>query len=128
MKLRQEIIWLTIAYVLVIGVALYPGLHERFARTVVFWNCVPPTVGFALIITALQKSKRRVIASAVFALVTAAVAIFFFGAWFFTSLDTDPHSASTTLVFVCAPLLSLILATVVSGLSWLATRNSGLRT
>ena len=110
-RYRQEFVWLAVVYAAVIGLALYPGLHEGFAGIVIFWNCVPPTLGFVLIITALGKSKRRAIVSAVFGLITAVVALFFFAAWFFTPLDTDPHSATTTLVFVYAPVLSAALAT-----------------
>jgi hypothetical protein len=50
------------------------------------------------------------------------VTIFFFGAWFFTPLDTDPHSSMTTLVFVYAPALSLAVATIGAVVAWLLMR------
>jgi hypothetical protein len=123
LKHRQKIIWLAIAYALVLGSALYPGLHEGFSGTIIFWNWIPPTIGFVLMISALRKSTLPFIVSAVFAVLTAAVTIFFFGAWFFTPLDTDPHSSMTTLVFVYAPVLSLVLATIGAVLAWLLMRH-----
>jgi hypothetical protein len=121
-RYRQQFVWLAVVYAAVIGLVLYPGLHEGFAGTVIFWNCVPPTLGFVLIMMALGKSRRRVIVSAVFGLIAAVVALFFFAAWFFTPLDTDPHSSSTTLVFVYAPVFSAALATIGSAVAWFAIR------
>jgi hypothetical protein len=118
----QRFVWVALVYAIVIALALYPGLHEGFAGTVILWNCVPPTIGFVLIIIALRKSKRRLIVPAVFAALTAAVTIFFFGTWFFTPLDTDPHSSMTTLVFTYAPILSLALATIGAVVAWLLMR------
>ncbi len=119
---HRQFAWIVIVYIAVIAQVFYPALHEGFGAKVILWNCIPPTLGLILITTALGKSKRRMIVSAVFALVTAAVATFFFAAWFFTPLDTDPHSLTTTLVFIFGPALSLALATIVSGLAWFALR------
>jgi hypothetical protein len=119
---RQLFVWVALVYAIVIVLALYPGLHERFAGTVILWNCVPPTIGFVLMINALRKSTLPFIVSAVFAVLTAAVTIFFFGAWFLTPLDTDPHSSITTLVFVYAPVLSLALSSIGAVIAWLLMR------
>jgi hypothetical protein len=119
---RLQLAWIAIVYIAVIAIVFYPALHEGFDAKVILWNCIPPSLGLILITTALGKSKPRMIVSAVFALLTAAVTTFFFAAWFFTPLDTDPHSSTTTLVFVFAPVLSLALATIVSGLAWFAVR------
>lgn len=73
-------------------------------------------------IRAVRASKQRIIASAVFAVVTAAVTIFFLGAWFFAPLDTDPHSSMTALVFVYVPVLSLALSTIGAVVAWLLMR------
>jgi hypothetical protein len=121
-RFTLQFAWIAIVYFAVIALASYPALHEGFGAKVLLWNCIPPTLGLILITTALGKSKRRVITSAVFAVLAAAVATFFFVAWFFTPLDTDPHSSTTTLIFVFAPALSLVLATVASGLTWFAVR------
>jgi hypothetical protein len=121
-RYRLQFAWIAIVYIAVMALVFYPALHEGFGAKVILWNCIPPTLGLILITTALGKSKPRMIVSAVFALLTAAGATFFFAAWFFTRLDTDPHSLTTTLVFVFGPALSLALATIVSGLAWFAVR------
>jgi hypothetical protein len=123
LKHRQKAIWLTIAYALVLGSALYPGFHEGLPGSVMLWNWLPPTLSFILIATALGKSRRRIAGSTGFGLGTAVVALLFFGCWLFTPLDMDPHSSTTTVVFICAPLLSIALGTIVSGLTWLASRS-----
>ncbi len=122
---RQKIIWLSITYALLLGSVLYPGLHEGFAGSVILWNCLPLTVGFILVATALRKSKGRLAGSIGFSLTTAVVALFFFGAWLFSPLDREPHSGTTTLAFIYAPLLSLAFGTMVSGLAWLGSRSLG---
>jgi len=123
LKHRQKVIWLTIAYALVLGSVLYSGFHERFPGSVMLWNCFPPTLSFILIATALGKSRRRIAVG--FGLSTAVVALLFFGFWLFTPLDMDPHSSTTTVAFIYAPLLSIALGTIVSGLTWLASRSPG---
>jgi hypothetical protein len=125
LKHRQKVIWLTIAYALVLGSVLYPGFHEGFPGSVMLWNCLPPTFSFILIATALGKSRRRIAGSVGFGLGTAVVALLFFGFWLFTPFDTDPHSSTTTVVFIYAPLLSIALGTIVSGLAWLVSRSPG---
>ena len=119
---RLQFACIAIVYIAVIAMVLYPALHEGFNAKVILWNCIPPTLGLILITTALGKSKSRMIVSVVFALFIAAVATFFFAAWLFTPLDTDPHSLTTALVFIFGPALSLALATIVSGLAWFAVR------
>jgi hypothetical protein len=120
---RSHVGWIAFAYAAVIALVLYPTLHESLGPKLTLWNCIPPTLGLIVIISALGKSRRRVIVSATFALLAAALTMFFAGAWVFTPLDTDPHSLTTTLVFVFAPVLSLALATIVSGLAWFAVRT-----
>lgn len=119
---RQQFVWVTLVYAIVIALALYPGLHEGFGGPVIFWNCVPPTIGFVLMIQALRKSNPPFVVSTVFMVLTAGVTIFFFGAWFLTPLDTDPHSSMTTLVFVYAPVLSLALSSIGAVVAWLLMR------
>jgi hypothetical protein len=120
---RQRFVWIAIVYVAVIAIVLYPALHERLGAKLFLWNCIPPTLGLLLITTASGKSRPRSIASAIFALLAAAVTTFFSAAWFFTPLDIDPHSVTTTrLVFIFAPVFSLGLATIASGIAWFVAR------
>jgi len=121
-RYRLQFTWIAIVYIAVIALVFYPALHEGFGVRLSLWNCIPPTLGLIFIITAFGKSKRRIVASATFALLTALMATFFFAVWFFTPLDTDPHSFTTALVFVFAPVLSLALATIGSGVAWFAVR------
>ena len=115
---QRKFVWITIAYAAVIATVLYPAIHEELGARLLLWNCIPPTVGLLVIVTAFDKSRRRIIVSAAFALLTAAVALFFSLAWFLTPLDLDPHSATTKLVFVFAPVFSLGLAAVASRIAW----------
>jgi hypothetical protein len=119
---RRRFVWIVIVYIAVIAIVLYPALHEQLGAKLFLWNCIPPTLGLLVIATALDKSRPRVIVSATFALAAATVAIFFSAAWFFTPLDLDPHSATTKLVFVFAPIFSLGLAIIASGVAWFITR------
>jgi hypothetical protein len=116
----QQITWLAIAYAVVIPLVLYPGFHEGFAFRLMSWNALPPTVALVLIITALGKSTRRVIASALFGVISVVVSLYFALIWFLTPLDTDPHSSTTILVFIYVPLFSLLGATVVAVVAWFA--------
>jgi hypothetical protein len=50
------------------------------------------------------------------------VATVFSAAWFFTPVDLDPHSATTKLVFVFAPIISLGPAIIRSSVAWLVAR------
>jgi hypothetical protein len=84
---NRKFILIGIVYVAVIALVLYPALHEGFDARIALWNCLPPTLGLIVIGTAMGKSSRRIVVSTVFALFTAAVAMFFSAAWFFTSLD-----------------------------------------
>jgi hypothetical protein len=118
---RLQLALIAIIYITVIAFVFYPALHEDFGAKVIVWNCIPPTLGLIVITSALGKSKPRMIVSTVFALFTAGVAAFLFASWFFTPLDTDPHSSTTGWVFVFAPVLSLALATIASGLAWLVS-------
>lgn len=119
---RRKFVWIAIVYVAVIAIVLYPALQEGLGAKLLLWNCIPPTLGLLVITTTSGKSRPRVIASAFFALLTAAVTTFFSAAWFFTPLDVDPHSATTRLVFIFAPVFSLGLATIVSGIGWFVAR------
>jgi hypothetical protein len=101
---------------------LYPALHEELDVRVLLWNCIPPTLGLLAIATALGKPKPRLVASVIFALFTGGVATFFSVAWFFTPLELDPHSGSTKLVFVFAPMFSLSLATTAAAFAWFIVR------
>jgi hypothetical protein len=121
---HQRFIWIAIVYVAVIAIVLYPALHEGLGAKLLLWNCVPPTLGLLAIATAFDKSRSRAIVSATFAVLTAIVATFFSGAWVFTPLDLDPHSATTKLVFVFAPVLSLGLAAIASGIAWFVARET----
>jgi hypothetical protein len=115
-------IWIAIVYAAVIAIALYPALHEELGAKLLLWNCVPPTLGLLVIATAFDKSRRRLVVSITFALLTAGVTMFFSVVWFVTPLDLDPHSATTNMVFVFAPIFSLGLAIIASGIAWLITR------
>ena len=119
---QRTFVWITIAYAAVIATVLYPAIHEELGARLLLWNCIPPTVGLLVIVTAFNKSGRRMIVSATFALLTAAVALFFSLAWLFSPLDLDPHSATTKLVFVFAPVFSFGLAAVASGIAWFVAR------
>jgi hypothetical protein len=115
-------IWIAIVYAAVIAIVLYPALHEELGAKLLLWNCVPPTLGLLVIATAFDKSRRRLVVSITFALLTAGVTMFFSVVWFVTPLDLDPHSATTKMVFVFAPIFSLGLAIIASGIAWLITR------
>ena len=119
---RRIFVWIVIVYAAVIAIVLYPALHEQLGTKLLLWNCIPPTLGLLAIATAFDKSRPRLVVSATFALAAATVAIFFSAAWFFTPLDLDPHSATTKLVFVFAPIFSLVLAIIASGVAWFITR------
>jgi hypothetical protein len=108
-------IWIAIVYAAVIAIALYPALHEELGAKLLLWNCVPPTLGLLVIATAFDKSRGRLVVSITFALLTAGVTMFFSVVWFVTPLDLDPHSATTKMVFVFAPIFSLGLAIIASG-------------
>ncbi len=118
-RYRLRLAWVGIVYIAVVAMVLYPALHEGFDARITLWNCLPPTLGLIVISTALGKSSRRIVVSTVFALLTAAVATFFSAAWFFTPLDLDPHSGTTKLVFVFAPVFSLGFALIASGVAWI---------
>jgi hypothetical protein len=118
-RYRLRLAWVGIIYIAVVATVLYPALHEGFDARITLWNCLPPTLGLIVISTALGKSSRRIVVSTVFALLTAAVATFFSAAWFFTPLDLDPHSATTKLVFIFAPVFSLGFAIIASGVAWI---------
>lgn len=116
-------VWIGIFYAAVIAVVLYPALHEQLGTKLLLWNCIPPTIGLIVITTAFDKSRPRLVVSITFALLTASVTTFFSMAWFLTPLDLDPHSATTKLVFVFAPIFSLGLAIIASGIAWFITRT-----
>jgi hypothetical protein len=122
-KFRWLLFWIAIAYIAVTASVLYPALHEGFGIRISLWNCVPPTIGLILVITALGRSKSRIVGSASFALLTAVAAMFLFAAWFFTPLDTDPHSVTTKFVFVFGPLFSLALALIASAIGWVVGKT-----
>jgi len=115
-------VWIAIVYAAVIAIVLYPALHEALGAKLLLWNCVPPTLGLLVIATAFDKSRRRLVVSITFALLTAGVTMFFSVVWFVTPLDLDPHSATTKMVFVFASIFSLGLAIIASGIAWLITR------
>jgi thiol:disulfide interchange protein len=119
-KFRWLLFWIGIAYVAIIASVLYPAVHEGFGLRLSLWNCVLPIIGLILVLTAMGRSKSHIAASVSFAVVTAIAALFFFAVWFFTPLDTDPHSITTKLVFVFGPLFSLALAVVASVIGWFA--------
>jgi hypothetical protein len=97
-------VWIGIVYAAVIALVLYPALHEQLGIKLFLWNCIPPTIGLLVIATAFDKSGPRLVVSITFAVLTASVTTFFSVAWFFTPLDLDPHSGTTKLVFVFAPV------------------------
>jgi hypothetical protein len=119
---NKRLIWLLIAYAIVIAVILYPAFHERFGYKLALWDCIPPTLGMIFLTTGYDKTTRHFVTSAIFASLSTLVMIFFAVVWFFTPLDTDPHSATTALVFVFAPLWSIGIAIVAAGITWLVTR------
>jgi hypothetical protein len=118
---RRSIAAITVLYVAAMTSALWPALHEGFGARVLLWNCLPPTLGLVAVLITSGESRRLRMAAAVFAATTALTSIFFFAAWFFTPLDTDPHSVTTVLVFIFAPLISLGLAIVAYLLASLMT-------
>jgi hypothetical protein len=117
-RYRTQLIWIAIAYAALIGLVLYPALHEGFSARIVLWNCIPPTFGLFVVASALGKATRRLIVSVTFAVVSAAVTAFFVAVWIFTPLDTNPHSGTTVLVFVFAPLWSVGIAAVAALAVW----------
>jgi hypothetical protein len=118
----RKLVWIAIGYVAVIAVVVYPAIHEEVGARVLVWNCIPPTLSLLVIATAFHKSRPRMISSMVFALLAAAVTTFFSVIWFFTPLDLDPHSGTTKLVFVFAPIVSLGLRALGSGVAWFVVR------
>jgi hypothetical protein len=119
---RTFVFWIAIVYAAVLALVLYPAFHEGFGARLSVWNCIPPTLGLIVVISALGQTKRRFIASAAFAIMTAIVTTFFVAVWFFTPLDSDGHSFTTALVFVFAPLWSTGIATIASAIAWFAVR------
>jgi hypothetical protein len=119
---HRRLIWLAVAYVAVIALVLYPAFHEGFGFKLALWDCIPPTLGLILLASANNEAAHRFTISAVFAIISALIMLFFVIAWFFTPLDTDPHSTTTALVFVFAPLWSIGIAIVAAGITWLVTR------
>ena len=113
---------MALIYAAVIVLVLYPALHEELGFKLLLWNCIPPTLGLLVIATAFDKSRLRMLVSVTFALFTAAITTFFSVAWVFTPLDLDPHSATTKLVFVFAPVFSLSVAAIASGIAWFVAR------
>jgi len=75
---RSQLASMAIVYVAVMALVVYPAFHVGFGAKVILWNCIPPTLGLILVITALGKSRPRMIVSAIFALFTAVGATFFF--------------------------------------------------
>src|SRR5204862_1759158 len=114
---RPHVGWIAFAYAAVIVLILYPTFHESLGPKLTLWNCIPPTLGLIVIISALGKSRRRVIVSATFALLTAALTMLFVGAWAFHRLDTDQHSSITAIVFAFAPTWPLRVAIIGSALT-----------
>jgi hypothetical protein len=119
---HRRLIWLATAYVAVIALILYPTFHEGFGLKLALWDCIPPTLSLILLANACDKGTRRFATSAIFAIICVAVMVFFVAVWFFTPLDTDPHSTTTALVFVFAPLWAIGIAIIASGITWFATR------
>lgn len=115
---RTQLIWIVIAYIALVGLILCPAVHEGFNARIVLWNCLPPTFGLFVVASSLGKATRRLIVSATFAIVSAAVTAFFVAVWIFTPLDTNPHSGTTVLVFAFAPLWSVGIATVATLAVW----------
>ena len=76
-RFRSHFGWIAFAYAAVIAVVLYPALHESLGPQLTLWNCIPSTLGLIVITSALGKSRRRVIVSATFALLAAALTMFF---------------------------------------------------
>lgn len=107
-----------------IALVLYPAVHEELGLKLLLWNCLPPILGLLAIATAFDKSKPRMVFAITFALLTAVVTTFSCAAWFFTPLDLDPHSGTTTLVFIFAPVFSVGLATIGSGVAWIIARTT----
>jgi hypothetical protein len=118
----RYLILLAAAYVAVIALILYPAFHEAFGFKLALWDCIPPTLGLVLLAGANSEPTRRFTIAAVFAIISTLSMIFFVVAWFFTPLDTDPHSTTTALVFVFAPLWSIGIAIVAAAITWLVTR------
>jgi hypothetical protein len=119
---QRKFVWIAIVYVAVIVLVSCPALHEQLGVKLLLWNYIPPTLGLLVIATAFDKSRPRMVVSITFALVTAIVTTFFSIVWFLTPLDLDPHSGTTRLVFIFAPVFSFGLATISSGVAWLVAR------
>ena len=119
---HPRLVWLLVAYGTVVALILYPAFHERFGFKLALWDCIPPTLGLIFLATAFEKTTRHFVTSAIFADFSTLVMVFFALAWFFTPLDTDPHSTTTALVFVFAPLWSIGIGIVAAGITWLVTR------
>ena len=119
---HTRLVWLLVAYAAVIALTLYPAFHEGFGFKLALWDCIPPTLGLILLASADDEPTHRFTISAVFAIISAPIMLFFVIAWFFSPLDTDPHSPTTALVFVFAPLWSIGIAIVAAGITWLVTR------
>jgi len=123
---HRRLIWLAAGYVAVIALILYPTFHEGFGFKLAMWDCIPPTLGLILLASGGNEPTRHFTISAVFAIISALVMLFFVVAWFFTPLDTDPHSTTTALVFVFAPLWSVGIAIVAAGITWFVTRPTAI--
>jgi hypothetical protein len=120
---RQILCWIGLAYFGVMAIVLYPAFHEGFGVRIAVWNSIPPTLGLLFVMTSLGKSRYRIVISTIFASITGATAIFFFGAWFFNPLDTEPHSFTTKLVFIYAPVFSFTIAGLGAFIGWLAATD-----
>lgn len=118
-KLRSNILWAAVIYGLVVAAVLGPAFHEELGLRIILWNCAPPTLGMIALVATSRKSRRWTLVSTIFATITAILAILLFAAWLFTSLDTDPHSLTTKLVFIHAPIVSLTIAALGAAVGWI---------
>ena len=125
-RFRPQVVWSAFGYATVIALVVYATYHEGLGLKLILWNCIPPTLGLLVVTSASGKSKHRILISTIFGLLATAVTAFFFGAWFVTPLDTDPHSSTTAIAFVFGPVWALSIALVGSGLAWLMARRARL--
>ena len=100
---------MTVLYVIAIAAVLWPAIHEQLGWRIAAWNCIVPTLGIISVVVASDKKAARIAALA-FALIAMLTVFAFVAAWAFAPLDIDPHSATTVLVFVYLPIVSLALA------------------
>lgn len=108
--LRRSVALTLLLYVSAIAAILWPAIYEPLGWRITAWNCIVPTFGLLAVMFSSGKSSAPRGGAVIFATVAMLTVFAFVGAWAFTPLDNEPHSATTVIVFIYLPIVSLALA------------------